>query len=313
MYSVVCENLKKQYVTKKGFVGGKKQVINAVDGVSLRIEEGKIFGLVGPNGAGKTTTIKILSTLLIPDSGRVWINGFDVVKEANKVRQMIGLVLSPDKGFYPRLTGFENLVYYGRLYGLSKEEAQRRAAALLEEVGLGDGSRYFEQYSLGMKAKLSLAKALINDPSVIFLDEPTLGLDPLSAKKIRALISELSRMGKTILLTSHNMWEIENLSERVALINRGRVAAIGSPRELKERLGLSYVLEVEVIGDNDVDLHHPVQINERGYPVITVKSSTPAEDLVKIIDELRNRGNRVGYVKVSEPSFEEVFAKVVSS
>ncbi|MCS6785110.1 MAG: ABC transporter ATP-binding protein [Candidatus Caldarchaeum sp.] len=313
MYSVECENLTKVFVEKRGVLRGRKEVVKAVDGVSLKVSEGSVFGLVGPNGAGKTTTIKILTTLLIPDSGRAWVEGFDVVKEADKVREIIGLVLAPDKGFYPRLTGYENLVYYGRLYGFSKGEAGERAAQLLELVGLhGDGHRFYDEYSLGMKAKLSIAKALINDPKVLFLDEPTIGLDPLSAKKVRALISDLAKQGKTILLTSHNMWEVETLSSEVALINKGRVAAHGSPRELKQQLGLSYVVEVEVVGDGKPAQDMPFSLGERGNPVVKVKSHSPADDLVKIIDELRKNGFQVGFVRVHEPSFEDVFAKVVS-
>ncbi|MEM0337546.1 MAG: ATP-binding cassette domain-containing protein [Candidatus Caldarchaeum sp.] len=313
MHSVVCEGLVKTYETRGGFFSQRKQVVKAVDGVSLRVRRGSVFGLVGPNGAGKTTTIKILTTLLIPDAGQAWVNGFDVVKEADRVREVIGLVLAPDKGFYPRLTGFENLVYYGRLYGFSKGEAGRRAAELLETVGLGgDGYRFYEEYSLGMKAKLSIAKALINDPETVFLDEPTIGLDPLSAKKIRALISDLARQGKTVLLTSHNMWEVETLSEEVALINKGKVAAFGTPRELKERLNLSYIVEVEIIGNSPLDISYPVENGERGNKVIKMLSYSPSDTLVEILDELRSRDIRIGYVKVHEPSLEEVFAQVVT-
>ncbi len=314
MDSVVCENLVKSYETRRGFFYSRKQVVKAVDGVSLRVRRGSVFGLVGPNGAGKTTTIKILTTLLIPDEGRAWVNGFDVVREADKVREVIGLVLAPDNGFYPRLTGFENLVYYGRLYGLDKDVAGKRAAELLELVGLGrDGYRFYEEYSLGMKAKLSIAKALINDPEVVFLDEPTIGLDPLSAKKIRTMISDLSRQGKTVLLTSHNMWEVETLSDEVALINKGKVAAYGTPRELKQRLNLSYIVEVEIIGNSPADIKYPAENGERGNTVIRTASTSPSDTLLEILDELRSRNIRIGYVKVHEPSLEEVFAQVVTA
>jgi ABC-type Na+ transport system ATPase subunit NatA len=198
-YAVEAEDLKKTFKTSVGRALLRKQtvIVNAVDGLTLRIGRGQIHSLVGPNGAGKTTTIKILSTLLIPDSGRALVGGFDVVKEPEKVREIIGLVLAPDKGFYTRLTGLENLVYYGRLYGLSRGEAIRRARELLELVGLADeGKRLYEEYSLGMKAKLSIAKAMINDPSIIFFDEPTIGLDPLSARRVRQVIRGLSDAGQ---------------------------------------------------------------------------------------------------------------------
>ncbi len=314
MYPIVCENLSKTFATreKKGFLKGVRKVVKAVDSVSFKVSQGVVFGLVGPNGAGKTTTIKILSTLLIPDSGRAWVNGFDVLNEANKVREVLGLVLSPDKGFYSRLTGVENLAYYGRLYGLGRNDAYRRARELVELVGLGDdGYRMYDEYSLGMKAKLSIAKALIHDPPIIFLDEPTIGLDPLSARKIRQLINELVRQGKTILLTSHNMWEVEHLSAEVAVINKGRIAAIGSPKELKQRLGLRYILEVEVLGSEKLDMGWPVEMGERGYPVIHVESDRPNEELIEIIDRIRSQGLQIGFVRVQEPSMEEVFTRVV--
>lgn len=315
MEAVACENLVKTFTAseKKGFFKGSRRTVKAVDDVSLRIQRGEVFGLVGPNGAGKTTTIKILSTLLIPDSGRAWVNGFDVLSEADKVREVLGLVLSPDKGFYARLTGVENLSYYGRLYGLDRACSFNRAKDLVELVGLGeDGFRMYDEYSLGMKAKLSIAKSLIHDPPVIFLDEPTIGLDPLSARKIRQLISTLARQGKTILLTSHNMWEVESLSSTVAVINNGRVAAVGSPNELKQILGLTYTIEVEVLGNVGLESEWRVEMGERGYPVVRMESQRPSEDLVMIVDKVRSQGLQVGFVKVHEPSMEEVFTKVVS-
>ncbi|MCS7137055.1 MAG: ATP-binding cassette domain-containing protein [Candidatus Caldarchaeum sp.] len=315
MEAVVCENLVKTFTAreKSGFLRGSRKTVKAVDGVSLKIRRGEVFGLVGPNGAGKTTTIKILSTLLIPDSGDAWVNGFNVLSEADRVRESLGLVLSPDKGFYSRLTGIENLAYYGRLYGLDKSSAVKRAKELVELVGLGDdGLRMYDEYSLGMKAKLSIAKSLIHDPPILFLDEPTIGLDPLSARKIRQMIDNLVKQGKTILLTSHNMWEVESLSAEVAVINKGRIAALGTPNELKQKLGLVYLLEVEVLGNGEFDSGWRVEAGERGHPVIHVESRRPSEDLPEILEKIRRQGLQIGFVRVHEPSMEEVFARVVA-
>ncbi len=315
-YAIEAEDLKKTFKTSVGRALLKKQaiIVKAVDGLSLRVGSGQIHGLVGPNGAGKTTTIKILSTLLIPDSGRALVGGFDVVREPEKVREIIGLVLSPDKGFYARLTGLENLVYYGRLYGLNRSEAIRRAHELLELVGLADeGKRLYEEYSLGMKAKLSIAKAMINDPSIIFFDEPTIGLDPLSARRVRQVIRDLATQGRTILLTSHNMWEVENLSNKVSLIKGGRIVVEGSPADLKERLRLNYRIEVELLDPPARADKFQTQVGERGYQVITLETSQPSEDLVRLLEQLRSDGCRIGYVKVHEPSLEEVFEKVMTS
>ncbi len=315
-YAIEAEDLKKTFKTSVGRAFLKKQaiIVNAVDGLSLRVGSGQIHSLVGPNGAGKTTTIKILSTLLIPDSGRALVGGFDVVKEPGKVREIIGLVLAPDKGFYARLTGLENLVYYGRLYGLNRDEAIRRAHELLELVGLADeGKRLYEEYSLGMKAKLSIAKAMINDPSIIFLDEPTIGLDPISARRVRQIIRDLATQGRTILLTSHNMWEVENLSNKVSLIKGGKIVVEGSPADLKKRLRLNYRIEVELLDSPAPAAEFQTQVGERGYPVITLETSQPSEDLVRLLEQLRLDGCRIGYVRVHEPSLEEVFEKVMTS
>lgn len=316
MSAIECDGLRKYYKVKvrRSFFNRIDSIIKALDGVSLGVEKGVVFSLVGPNGAGKTTMVKILSTLLIPDAGWAQVGGYDVVRQAGQVRRIIGLVLAPDKGFYTRLTGLENLVYYGRLYGLSKEEATRKAKELLELTGLGeDGMRLFEEYSLGMRAKLSIAKALINDPEIVFLDEPTIGLDPLSARRIRNLIKDLASGGMTVFMTSHNMWEVENLSNTVAVIKSGSIVAKGSPTELKERLKLSYRVEVEVITEKSPETSLPVTIGERGYPVVTVTTNKPSEDLVKVIDEMRSKGYPIGMVRVQEPSLEEVLTQVLSS
>jgi len=312
MKAVEAINLCKNYKTKerKGIFKSENKIVRALDNVSFYINKGEIFSLVGPNGAGKTTTIKILSTLLLPDSGEAIVNGYDVLKQPNKVRESIGLILSPDKGFYSRLTGIENLVYYARLYGISKSEALKRAKELTELVNLGkDAYRTVDEYSLGMKAKLSIAKCLIHDPPVLFFDEPTIGLDPLSARKIRMLISDLTKHGKTVLLTSHNMWEVETLSDRVAVINKGKIVAIGSPIELKEKLGLKYIVEIEVLVNNLKE--YTTSIGERGYPVIKITTENPSETLIKIVEELRDKNYNIGYLRILEPSLEEVFAKLV--
>ncbi|HLI46885.1 MAG TPA: ABC transporter ATP-binding protein [Geobacterales bacterium] len=303
----------KEYKTRerKGLFNSSYRTVKALDGVSFEVEKGEIFSLVGPNGAGKTTTIKIIATLLIPDKGEAYVNGYSVIKEPKKVRENLGIVLYANKGFYSRLTGIENLVYYGRLYGMSKQEALRRAKELVDSVSLGkDAYRTVDEYSLGMMAKLSIAKCLINDAPILLFDEPTIGLDPISARKIRNLIKELAEKGKTVLLTSHNMWEVENLSNRVAIINKGKIVISGSPWEVKNKLKLKHMIEVEVLNDNpklDLDF----KIGERGFPVIKVISEKPTEDLLRIVDEIRTKGYEIGNIKIIEPSLEEAFAKVV--
>ncbi|MDT7891608.1 MAG: ABC transporter ATP-binding protein [Thermoproteota archaeon] len=307
-------DLYKEYKVKvrEGFFKSKIKNVKALNGVSFHINKGEIFSLVGPNGAGKTTTIRIVATLLLPDKGEAFVNGYSILKEPSKVRENLGIVLYPNKGFYSRLTGIENLVYYGRLYGLSKKEALKRAKELVELVNLGnDAYRTVDEYSLGMMAKLSIAKCLINDAPILLFDEPTIGLDPLSARKIRSLIKELALKGKTILLTSHNMWEVENLSDRVAMINKGKIILIGSPTEVKQKLKLKYMIEVEILAE-DAKFDN-TSIGERGYPVVKLTSEKPTEDLLKVVDEIREKGYQVGYIKIIEPSLEEAFAKIVEN
>jgi len=310
---IVAENLRKTYITRerRGF-RGVTRVVNALVDVSFRVRKGSIFSLVGPNGAGKTTTIKILSTLLIPDAGDAWVNGYHVVRDADKVRGMVGLMLYPDKGFYSRLTGFENLVYYGMLYGLKKRDAERRALEVLNLVGLGsDANRLYEEYSLGMRARLALAKALIHDPPVLFLDEPTIGIDPIAARRIRELILDLKRGGKTILLTSHNMWEVEALSDEVAVMISGRVVAVGTPSELKSRLRLLSRVEALVYcrRENIDDVPWGVERVDDNTFRVSFYSENPALDVVKLIE--CTKGCELKSLKVVEPSLEEVLAKLV--
>ncbi|MEM1529861.1 MAG: ABC transporter ATP-binding protein, partial [Desulfurococcaceae archaeon] len=210
-YAVEAVNLVKKYRTKKrlGLFKSAVEVVEALRGVSFKAGYGEVVGLLGPNGAGKTTTIKILATLLLPDSGEARVAGYDVVKEADKVRKNIGLMLTVERGFYGKLTGRENLEYFATLYGMSGGKAKERInylIKLLELDRLGGDYKLYEEFSLGMKARLSLARALLSDAPILLLDEPTLGLDPPSARKIRELVKELAHHGgKAILYTTHNM------------------------------------------------------------------------------------------------------------
>jgi len=302
MSAIEAVELRKRFISYEriGLIRRGKTIVNALNGVSLNVKWGEVYGLLGPNGAGKTTTVKILSTLLIPDSGFARINGFDVVKEAKKVRGIIGLVLYPDKGFYSRLSGFENLVYFGRLYGLSRGKAEERARELLRLVNLDwAANRPYEEYSLGMRARLSIARALIHDPPVVFLDEPTIGLDPVSSRSIRDLIKGLKREGRAVLLTSHNLWEVEEVCDRVGIIGSGKVLMEGSPRDIKDRLGLRYVIEIEIEGDS------------KGK-VIRVETTDPVTELKRIMNEIEGNGLRISRMRVNEPSLEEAYIRVVS-
>jgi ABC-2 type transport system ATP-binding protein len=225
----------------------KKRSIVAVDHLNIAIREKELFALLGPNGAGKTTLIKLLCTLLVPDEGTAEIMGFDTVKQSEKVRQRIGVVLGGERGLYWRLTAKENLWFFSQLYNMPRSEAINAINNLLEKVGLSDCvNQRVETFSKGMKQRLHLARGLLNDPDVLLLDEPTIGLDPVAAKEIRKLILTISKKeGKSILLTTHNMHEASDLSDRVAIIEQGEIIVMDKPEILRQNMSKG-VLNIEI-------------------------------------------------------------------
>ena len=210
----------------------------AIRGVSFKVYEGEIFGLIGPNGAGKTTTLRIIATLLKPTKGRVIVYGYDVEREPDRVRRLIGY-LPEEAGVYDRLSGWENLLFYAKIYAENRDEAKRIAMYGAKLSGLSDRLRdRAETYSKGMKRRLLLARTLMVKPKLAILDEPTSGLDVYAAVEVRRLIKKyIAETNSTIILSSHNMLEVEYLCDRVAFIDNGRIIALGKPRELNERFG----------------------------------------------------------------------------
>jgi ABC-2 type transport system ATP-binding protein len=220
-YSIIMERVVKRF-----------EDVAAVDGVSFKVANGELFGLLGPNGAGKTTTVNILCGLLKPTSGSAFVGGYDVQKESAKVKELIG-VCPQETAIYPYLTGAENVELFGNLYALDKNTLKARRDMLLVKMGLTqDAKRRVEKYSGGMKRRLSLILALIHDPQIIFLDEPTVGMDPQSRRAVWDFMGELKKEGKTIFLTTHYMEEAEALCDRVGIIDHGRLIALDSPKEL---------------------------------------------------------------------------------
>ncbi|MEM0026086.1 MAG: ABC transporter ATP-binding protein [Zestosphaera sp.] len=323
--AVEVVKLVKKYLTKKrkGLLKSEKLVIEALRGISFTVNYGEVVGLLGPNGAGKTTTIKILSTLLLPDSGEARVGGFDVVKEASKVRKLIGVMLSVEKGFYGKLTGRENLIYFGSLYGLSGAELRRRVDEMMELVGLKEleaEDKLYEEYSTGMKARLSLARALLKDPPILLLDEPTLGLDPMSARKVRDLVKLLaSREGKAVIYTTHNMFEAELVCDKIFLIDKGLIVASGSPEDLKNKVSdiKTVILQVKKGTGNlnaflsklaDVTVGNTITEElDVNYVEIRFNIKSAEESLDKIIKLLSTEGLSMSSFKVVEPTLEDVF------
>ncbi len=219
--AIVIDNLTKKF-----------EDVTAVDGLSLEVEKGELFGLLGPNGAGKTTTINVLCGLLEPTSGSVSVRGYDVQKEPQKIKELIG-VCTQETAVYPYLTGRENVELFGNLHTMSKEKLRKNTDDLLEKLGLvEDAKRRVGKYSGGMKRRINLIMALVHDPEIAFLDEPTVAMDPQSRHAVWDFIRELKKQGKTVILTTHYMEEAEALCDRVGIIDHGKVIALGSPKEL---------------------------------------------------------------------------------
>ena len=215
---------------------GKKRLVTAVDHVSFTVKEGEIFGVLGPNGSGKSTLIRLLATLLLPDSGDIKVFGHDPVTEPLKVQELINRV-SVEASFFKKLSPMENLMYGARLYGMGGQETRRKIDEILERLGLEARSIYrpMEEMSRGMQQKVAIARALLSRPRILLLDEPTTGLDPVSKREVQAVVTELREEdGTTILLTTHDMAEAEKLCERVAIMHKGKVVAMDTPEKLKE-------------------------------------------------------------------------------
>jgi ABC-2 type transport system ATP-binding protein len=217
----------------------KKPVLKAVDGVDLQVEKGEIFGLLGPNGAGKTTLIKILCTLILPTKGKACVNGHDVSMSGEKVRKSIGLVSGEERSFYWRLSGKENLKFFGTLYGLETRELKRKIGALVELLEMEEYANLrFDEYSTGMKQHLAIARSLLSDARVLFMDEPTKSLDHYSAGKLRRFIKEriVGQDKRTVFFTTHNLQEAADFGHRIAFMDKGRIKALGTVQELKEKI-----------------------------------------------------------------------------
>ncbi len=229
----------------------RRERFRAVDGVDLRVERGEIFGVLGPNGAGKTTTMKMLATLLEPTAGSARILGLDVVRDAREVRRRMGAVLSDGRSLYWKLTARENLEYFAALYHVPGGEQRTRIQAALDAVKLDDRSDdYVERFSTGMRQRLVLARALLPDPELLLLDEPTVGLDPQSARDLRERVRDLQSQGRTVLLTTHYMEEADQLCDRIAIVDTGRVVALDTPAGLKRTISATEVVHLEIAPSN---------------------------------------------------------------
>ncbi len=301
--AIIIENLTKSF-----------KALKVLEGINLQVTRGTVLGLLGPNGAGKTTTVRILSTLLAPDSGRVLVNGLDVVKDADDVRASIGLT-----GQYAAvdeyLTGRENLIMMGRLYHLSKSNAELRATQLLEQFDLAEAAdRAAKTYSGGMKRRLDLALSLVATPPIIFLDEPTTGLDPRSRLAVWDIVDQLKKSGTTILLTTQYLEEADKLADRIAVIDHGKVIAEGTADELKNKVGKER-LEVVIANQSNFDTAVHViggesiktNIDERS---ISVAIGGSVAEVKRVLDRLAETGIEIESLNLHKPTLDDVFLRL---
>jgi ABC-2 type transport system ATP-binding protein len=296
-----------------------KTWFTAVDGVSLQIERGEVFGLLGPNGAGKSTTIRMLCTLLEPSSGTALVNGFDIRKQANQVRQSLGTVLAGERSIYWKLTARENLEYFAALYHLPPALAHQRIDVLLERMELkARANEQVEKYSTGMRQRVSISKALLARPPIILLDEPTLGLDPQAARQVRELVKELKSEGHTILLTTHYMEEADQLSDRIGIIDQGRIIALDTPAALKQRIQQKDVIRLEVAGWKpeiggalkglpQVENLAYRRMGEEALWEVNLHTANSRAALPEIIERVNQNGTHLVNMNIVQPSLEDVF------
>jgi ABC-2 type transport system ATP-binding protein len=319
MNAIEVKNLQRVYRARIGVIKRSIKEVMAVEDISFDIQSGELFGLLGPNGAGKTTTVKMLATLLIPTKGTATILGYDVVKDAKEVRKHIGFIFGGERGLYWRLSGIDNLRYFASLYGVEPEVSKKRIPFLLEMVGLKDrGNERVEGYSRGMKQRLHVARTLLHDPEILFLDEPTIGLDPVGARDFRQVIRNLQSENKTILLTTHYMFEADSLCQRVAVIDKGIIVALDSPSELKKHVADLSVIEIETFGTSSeiverlralsfVDALHVQEQDQR--QMLLIQTARGAEAVPDVMNSLN--GTRVGRVIVREPTLEDAYIRLV--
>lgn len=305
---------------------GNSNRIMALDHVNIKIRPGELFGLLGPNGAGKTTLVKCLSTILIPDQGTAVINGFDIRRQTSMVRASLGMVVGGERTLYWKLTARDNLMYFSSLYKMPRRQARRRVGELLEMMQLSDrGDERMEDYSTGMRQKVAIARALLHDPPILLLDEPTLGLDPSFSRQIRSQVRKLAeKHGKTVLLTTHYMEEADQLCDRVAVINNGQVVAVDTPDNLKAMVKETELVEIACYNPPpDIKTHlepHCPDVEmiklvhgdeEKGAPSrIKLIGGNAEEYISTVMDILRKENVRIRSLNVDVPTLEDVFIKL---
>jgi len=329
MKAISTDNLTKRFPRTAGYRDllpfRKKQWVTAAENISLEISEGEFFGLLGPNGAGKTTLIKMLSCLVIPTSGTAQVFGLDTVKKESEVKKLIGLVSAEERSFYWRLTGRENLRFYAALYHIPGQQAKKRIDDLLKLVELEDKADIrFQNYSTGMKQKLAIARGLLSEPRILFVDEPTRSLDPVSAQAVRRFFKErIAGEGKTVILATHNLDEAEQLCDRLAIIAQGRLKALGSVKQLRSVFQKQEKCEFQVknlsetvllqLGNIDGVIDCLPATRDNGVQSIELRISDRAVVLPQLMNTMVKSGVEVCNCQLTELPLDEIFLHALHS
>ncbi|MFA4956860.1 MAG: ABC transporter ATP-binding protein [Candidatus Methanoperedens sp.] len=292
MKEIEVSGLRKEY---GGFV--------AVEGLDFEIEKGEIFGIVGPNGAGKTTTLKMLSGLIIPTGGSIKIQGMDIKKDSQKIKQKLGF-LPEESPLYEGMTAIEYLNFFAEIYGIKKETASNRIREILEALRLDAGDKKTGEMSKGMQRKVMIARALINDPEYLIMDEMTSGLDPTTSKYLTDFVLSLKKQDKTIIFSAHNLYQVESICDRVLMMNKGKKVAIGTMQEIRKMCGgIEYEIEFNVKGHFDFDV-----VRNNGNFIARTKN---LDEFNRITGWVAGHNGKIINIKTLETSLEEIFLKLM--
>ena len=326
-YAIETFNLTKKFTPTRGFIDllhpFRKKEVTAIEDVSIKVRKGELFGILGPNGAGKTTLIKVLCTLILATRGTAYVNGYDILKEGEKVKASLGLVTGEERSFYWRLTGRQNLEFFALLHNFSFSNAGEKVTELLNLLDLEDkADDRFDSYSAGMKQRMAIARGLLNNPEILFMDEPTKSLDPNAAQNLRVFIKKqlVKDQGKTVFLSTHHLGEAEQLCDRIAIIDNARIRACGTLGELRGIIGgeETYILEVKELSKDVLnklaDLEGIIDFSAHVHSDIAsieIRLSKGETVLPQIIDMIVNAGGKIQACTTKKIALNEVFAQII--